>query len=50
VFGFSLLMLSNFVPTIYFSLLTVLAMIIALFADLLLLPVLLVLLKPFDKA
>jgi predicted RND superfamily exporter protein len=50
VFGFSLLMLSNFVPTIYFSLLTVLAMMIALFADLLLLPVLLVWLKPFDKA
>lgn len=50
VIGFSLLMFSNFVPTIYFSLLTVLAMHIALFADLLLLPVLLVWLKPFDKA
>ena len=49
VIGFSLLMFSNFVPTIYFSLLTVLAMIIALFADLLLLPVLLVWFKPFDK-
>ncbi|MFT5756971.1 MAG: putative RND superfamily exporter protein [Alteromonadaceae bacterium] len=49
VIGFSLLMLSNFVPTIYFSLLTVLAMIIALFADLLLLPVLLVSLKPFEN-
>ena len=49
VIGFSLLMLSNFVPTIYFSLLTVSAMIIALFADLLLLPVLLVWFKPFDK-
>ena len=49
VIGFSLLMFSNFVPTIYFSLLTASAMIIALFADLLLLPVLLVWLKPFDK-
>ncbi len=49
VIGFSLLMFSNFVPTIYFSLLTVLAMTIALFADLLLLPVLLVWFKPFDK-
>ncbi|MBA6346710.1 RND family transporter [Colwellia sp. BRX8-9] len=49
VIGFSLLMFSNFVPTIYFSLLTASAMIIALFADLLLLPVLLIWLKPFNS-
>jgi len=48
VIGFSLLMLSNFVPTIYFSLLTVLAMIMALIANLLLLPVLMAWVKPFD--
>ncbi len=49
VIGFSLLMLSNFVPTIYFSLLTVIAMIMALIADLLLLPVLIAWIKPFDQ-
>jgi len=48
VIGFSLLMLSNFVPTIYFSLLTVIAMIMALIANLLLLPVLIAWIKPFD--
>jgi len=40
--GFSILALSNFVPTIYFGLLTGCAMIVALLADLTLLPVLLV--------
>lgn len=45
--GFSILVLSNFVPTIYFGLLTGLAMITALIADLALLPLLLVHFKPF---
>ena len=38
--GFSILTLSNFIPTIYFGLLTGLAMILALLGDLLLLPLL----------
>lgn len=41
--GFSVLMLSNFVPTILFGLLTAVAMALALLANLLLLPALLVL-------
>ncbi len=47
--GFSVLVLSNFLPTIYFGLLTVLTMFMAITADLLLLPALLVLFKPFGK-
>ena len=43
IIGFSTLVLSNFIPTIYFGLLTVLAMFMAILADLLLLPVLLLL-------
>lgn len=39
--GFSVLVLSNFIPTIYFGLLTMLAMFMAIVADLLLLPILL---------
>lgn len=39
--GFSILVLSSFIPTIYFGLLTVMAMMMAIIADLLLLPVLL---------
>jgi predicted RND superfamily exporter protein len=46
VVGFSILALSNFVPTIYFGILTGLAMIAAIFAALTLLPSLLLLLKP----
>jgi predicted RND superfamily exporter protein len=41
--GFSVLVLSNFIPTIYFGLLTMLAMFMAIVADLLLLPILLLL-------
>ncbi|MCK9455497.1 MAG: RND family transporter, partial [Sulfurimonas sp.] len=41
--GFSILVLSNFLPTIYFGLLTTIAMFMAIIADLLLLPVLLLL-------
>ncbi|MEA3553821.1 MAG: MMPL family transporter [Campylobacterota bacterium] len=41
--GFSILVLSNFIPTIYFGILTMIAMFAAIVADLLLLPVLLLL-------
>ena len=44
--GFSILTLSNFVPTIHFGMLTALAMLIALLASLTLLPKLLLIFKP----
>ena len=47
IFGFSILVLSNFLPTIYFGLLTGLAMSIALLAVLTLLPKLILVTKPF---
>ena len=47
IFGFSILVLSNFLPTIYFGLLTGLAMAIALLAALTLLPKLILLTRPF---
>ena len=47
--GFSVLVLSSFIPTIYFGLLTLLAMFMAIAADLLLLPAMLLLFKPFKK-
>ncbi|WP_345992613.1 efflux RND transporter permease subunit [Sulfurimonas sp. HSL-1716] len=47
--GFLVLVLSEFTPTIYFGLLTVLAMFSALVTDLLLLPALLLLVKPYKK-
>jgi predicted RND superfamily exporter protein len=49
MFGFSLLMFSNFVPTIYFGLLVAFAMFLALLANLVLLPLLLVMFKPMGK-
>jgi hypothetical protein len=49
VIGFSILCLSNFIPTIYFGMLTVLAITVALLASLTLLPQLLVLIKPYGK-
>jgi len=49
IIGFSILALSNFIPSIYFGLLTGLAMVIALIAALTLLPQLLILVKPFGK-
>jgi uncharacterized protein len=49
VIGFSILALSNFIPTIVFGLLTGLVMVIALFASLTLLPVMIVLIKPFGR-
>jgi predicted RND superfamily exporter protein len=47
--GFSILALSNFKPTIYFGLLTALAMAIALMGSLTLLPRLILLTRPFSK-
>lgn len=47
VMGFSILVFSNFIPTIYFGLLTGLAMVIALVAALTLLPALIVAIRPF---
>ncbi len=44
--GFSILTLSNFIPTIYFGLLTGFAMIVALINNLVLLPLLIVVFKP----
>jgi predicted RND superfamily exporter protein len=49
IVGFSILIFSNFWPTIYFGLFTGLAMLIALIAALTLLPQLLVWFKPFGK-
>ncbi|MEX0603699.1 MAG: MMPL family transporter [Marinobacter sp.] len=47
IIGFSILVLSNFIPTIYFGLLTGFAMLMALLGALTLLPKLIVLVKPF---
>ena len=47
IFGFSILIFSNFIPTIYFGVLTAAAMLIALLAALTLLPKLILLWKPF---
>ncbi len=47
IIGFSILALSNFIPTIIFGLLTGLAMLIALLAALTLLPQLIIVIKPF---
>jgi predicted RND superfamily exporter protein len=48
ILGFSVLVVSNFIPTIYFGLLTVLVMAMVLLGALLLLPRLLILLKPWN--
>jgi len=47
--GFSILVLSNLVPTIYFGLLTILVMAAALLANIILLPKVLMFFKPFDN-
>ena len=47
--GFSILVLSKFVPTIYFGILTAFAMLIALVANFTVLPVLLVRLRPYGE-
>ena len=49
VFGFSILILSNFIPTIYFGIFTGIAMLLALISVLTLLPKLILILKPFGK-
>ena len=49
VFGFSILILSKFIPTIYFGIFTGLAMLLAMISVLTLLPSLLILIKPFGK-
>ena len=47
VFGFSILVLSNFIPTIYFGIFTGIAMLLAMLLVLTLLPSLIILIKPF---
>ena len=49
VFGFSILVLSNFIPTIYFGLFTGLAMLLAMISVLTLLPKLILVVKPFGN-
>ncbi|HCS28257.1 MAG TPA: hypothetical protein DIW43_12435, partial [Spongiibacteraceae bacterium] len=49
IFGFSILALSNFTPSIYFGLLTGAAMLAALMGSMLLLPRLIIFFKPLGK-
>ncbi|MDB3943501.1 MMPL family transporter [Candidatus Pelagibacter sp.] len=49
VFGFSILVLSKFIPTIYFGMFTSLAMLLAMISVLTLLPALILTIKPFGK-
>ena len=49
VFGFSILVLSNFIPTIYFGIFTGIAMLLAMISVLTLLPKLILVVKPFDN-
>ena len=49
VFGFSILVLSNFIPTIYFGVFTGIAMLLAMISVLTLLPKLILILKPFGS-
>ena len=50
IVGFSILVFSNFIPSIYFGLLTGLAMFLALLASLTLLPQLLIYIKPYGTS
>lgn len=50
IFGFSIMALSQFIPTIYFGLLTSFAMLVALLGALFLLPKLILLARPFKVA
>jgi len=50
IIGFSILILSNLIPTIYFGLLTVIVMAAALISNLILLPKLLLLVKPLKRS
>jgi hypothetical protein len=45
--GFIVMVLSNFIPTVYFGLFTALAMVSALIVDMTVLPVLLKMTKPY---
>ena len=49
IFGFSILVLSNFIPTIYFGIFTGMAMLLAMISVLTLLPSLILVMKPFGK-
>jgi len=49
IVGFSILTLSNFMPTVYFGILTVVVMLVAMIGDLLLTPTLLMVIKPFKQ-
>jgi predicted RND superfamily exporter protein len=49
IIGFSILALSNFIPSVYFGLLTGLAMLAALLGSMTLLPKLILIFKPFGK-
>jgi len=49
IFGFSILVLSNFIPTIYFGVFTGIAMLLALISVLTLLPKLILVVKPFGN-
>ena len=49
VFGFSILVLSNFIPTIYFGVFTGIAMLLAMVSVLILLPKLILIVKPFGN-
>ena len=49
VFGFSILVLSKFIPTIYFGIFTGIAMLLAMVSVLTLLPSLILMIKPFGK-
>ena len=49
VFGFSILVLSNFIPTIYFGVFTGLAMLLAMISVLTFFPKLILILKPFGE-
>jgi predicted RND superfamily exporter protein len=49
VFGFSILVLSNFIPTIYFGIFTGMAMLLAMISVLTLLPQLILTYKPFGE-
>ena len=49
VFGFSILILSKFIPTIYFGVFTGIAMLLAMISVLTLLPSLILMIKPFEN-
>ncbi len=49
VFGFSILVFSKFIPTIYFGVFTGIAMLLAMISVLTLLPTLILIVKPFGK-